>query len=47
MRNGSKISMNWKAINQILKKDKKLSWLPNSFKVNEKFFNKPAEFAMH
>ena len=43
--NGSDVSMTWKAINQILRKDRKnaSSSLPTSIKLNNKVFSKPAK----
>ena len=42
--NGSEVSMTWKAINQILKKDKKNTFsLPTRTKVNDKALSKPTK----
>ena len=43
--NGSDVSMTWKAINQILRKDRKnaSSSLPTSIKLNNKVFSKPTK----
>ena len=42
--NGNEVSMTWKAINQILRKNKKnKSSLPASIKVNDKALSKPSE----
>ena len=44
MGNDSEVSMTWKAINQILRKDKKNTFsLPTSIKVNDKALSKPTE----
>ena len=47
MGNGSKVLLTWKAINQILRKNKKnASLLPTSIEVNEKAFSKPTKICI-